>query len=89
MEGTLERKQRLQQGGKKVRDDDDDEEKVTTEPPSAALTLILFSQAASRGWNSYYAVLSSHTMCFFQDGKDALRVGGANESWCVEARRAW
>uniref|UniRef100_A0A3P9JUK8 PH domain-containing protein n=1 Tax=Oryzias latipes TaxID=8090 RepID=A0A3P9JUK8_ORYLA len=46
MEGTLEKKQRLQQGGKK---------------------------AASRGWNSYFAVLSSHTMCFFQDGKDALR----------------
>ncbi|KAF6725602.1 Spectrin beta chain, non-erythrocytic 1 [Oryzias melastigma] len=46
MEGTLERKHRLQPGGKK---------------------------AASRGWNSYHAVLYSHTMCFFQDRKDTLR----------------
>ncbi|KAM9727031.1 uncharacterized protein mymx isoform 1-T1 [Menidia menidia] len=46
MEGTLERKHKLQLGGKK---------------------------AASRGWNSYYAILYRHTLCFFQDRKDTLR----------------
>ncbi|XP_016526690.1 uncharacterized protein mymx isoform X5 [Poecilia formosa] len=46
MEGTLERKHKLQLGGKK---------------------------AASRGWNSYHAVLYRHTLCFFQDRKDTLR----------------
>ncbi|KAM4591138.1 uncharacterized protein mymx isoform 2-T2 [Odontesthes bonariensis] len=46
MEGTLERKHKLQLGGKK---------------------------AASRGWNSYHAVLHRHTLCFFQDRKDTLR----------------
>ncbi|XP_031139979.1 uncharacterized protein LOC116039359 isoform X2 [Sander lucioperca] len=46
MEGTLERKQKLQLGGKK---------------------------AASRGWNSYHAVLYRHTLCFYQDRKDTLR----------------
>ncbi|KAM4729419.1 uncharacterized protein FYW61_009998 isoform 2-T2 [Anableps anableps] len=45
MEGTLERKHKLQLGGKK---------------------------AASRGWNSYHAVLYRHTLCFFQDRKDTL-----------------
>uniref|UniRef100_UPI0037E9515E uncharacterized protein isoform X1 n=2 Tax=Semicossyphus pulcher TaxID=241346 RepID=UPI0037E9515E len=46
MEGTLERKHKLQFGGKK---------------------------AASRGWNSYHAVLHRHTLCFYQDRKDTLR----------------
>uniref|UniRef100_A0A8C4IKA7 PH domain-containing protein n=1 Tax=Dicentrarchus labrax TaxID=13489 RepID=A0A8C4IKA7_DICLA len=46
MEGTLERKHKLQLGGKK---------------------------AASRGWNSYHAVLYRHTLCFYQDRKDTLR----------------
>ncbi|XP_039995004.1 uncharacterized protein LOC120796340 isoform X3 [Xiphias gladius] len=46
MEGTLERKHKLQLGGKK---------------------------AASRGWNSYHAVLCRHTLCFYQDRKDTLR----------------
>ncbi|KAM6915847.1 uncharacterized protein mymx [Xenentodon cancila] len=46
MEGILERKHKLQLGGKK---------------------------AASRGWNSYHAVLYRHTLCFFQDRKDTLR----------------
>ncbi|XP_041865988.1 spectrin beta chain, non-erythrocytic 1 isoform X3 [Melanotaenia boesemani] len=46
MEGTLERKHKLQLGGKK---------------------------AASRGWNSYHAILYRHTLCFFQDRKDTLR----------------
>ncbi|KAM3606718.1 uncharacterized protein V6R79_021938 [Siganus canaliculatus] len=46
MEGTLERKNKLQMGGKK---------------------------AASRGWNSYHAVLYRHTLCFYQDRKDTLR----------------
>jgi len=41
---------------------------------SAAHTLILFSQAASRGWNTYHAVLYRHTLCFYQDRKDTLRV---------------
>ncbi|XP_034040277.1 uncharacterized protein LOC117522969 [Thalassophryne amazonica] len=46
MEGTLERKHKLQLGGKK---------------------------AASRGWNSYHAVLHRHTLCFYLDRKDILR----------------
>uniref|UniRef100_A0A665WM16 PH domain-containing protein n=1 Tax=Echeneis naucrates TaxID=173247 RepID=A0A665WM16_ECHNA len=46
MEGTLERKHKLQLGGKK---------------------------AASRGWNSYHAVLHRHTLCFYQERKDTLR----------------
>ncbi|XP_071337200.1 spectrin beta chain, non-erythrocytic 5 isoform X7 [Trachinotus anak] len=46
MEGTLERKHKLQLGGKK---------------------------AASRGWNSYHAVLYRHTLCFYQERKDTLR----------------
>ncbi|KAM8738079.1 uncharacterized protein mymx isoform 4-T4 [Acanthopagrus schlegelii] len=46
MEGPLERKHKLQLGGKK---------------------------AASRGWNSYHAVLYRHTLCFYQDRKDTLR----------------
>ncbi|XP_070772541.1 uncharacterized protein [Enoplosus armatus] len=46
MEGTLERKHKLQLGGKK---------------------------AASRGWNSYHAVLYRHTLCFYQDRKETLR----------------
>ncbi|XP_063730932.1 uncharacterized protein LOC134858766 isoform X5 [Eleginops maclovinus] len=46
MEGTLERKHKLQLGGKR---------------------------AASRGWNSYHAVLYRHTLCFYQDRKDTLR----------------
>ncbi|XP_047459002.1 uncharacterized protein LOC125018769 isoform X3 [Mugil cephalus] len=46
MEGTLERKHKLQLGGKK---------------------------AASRGWNSYHAVLYRQTLCFYQDRKDTLR----------------
>ncbi|XP_015235074.1 PREDICTED: uncharacterized protein LOC107087815 isoform X3 [Cyprinodon variegatus] len=46
MEGTLERKNKLQLGGKK---------------------------AASRGWNSYHAVLYRQTLCFFQDRKETLR----------------
>lgn len=37
-------------------------------------TVILFSQAASRGWSSYHAVLHRHTLCFYQDRKDTLRV---------------
>lgn len=39
--------------------------------------LILFSQAASRGWSSYHAVLHRHTLCFYQDRKDTLRVSDA------------
>ncbi|XP_034538370.1 uncharacterized protein LOC117811970 [Notolabrus celidotus] len=46
MEGTLERKHKLQFGGKK---------------------------AASRGWNSFHAVLYRHTLCFYQERKDTLR----------------
>ncbi|TNN58097.1 Spectrin beta chain, non-erythrocytic 1 [Liparis tanakae] len=46
MEGTLERKHKLQLGGKK---------------------------AASRGWNSYHAVLYRQTLCFYLDRKDTLR----------------
>lgn len=46
MDGTLERKHKLQLGGKK---------------------------AASRGWNTYHAVLYRHTLCFYQDRKDTLR----------------
>ncbi|KAM9847498.1 uncharacterized protein mymx [Aulostomus maculatus] len=46
MEGSLERKHKLQLGGKK---------------------------AASRGWNSYHAVLYRHTLCFYQERKDTLR----------------
>ncbi|XP_077960140.1 uncharacterized protein mymx isoform X6 [Gasterosteus aculeatus] len=46
MEATLERKHKLQLGGKK---------------------------AASRGWNSYHAVLYRHTLCFYQDRKEILR----------------
>ncbi|KAM8860208.1 uncharacterized protein mymx isoform 6-T6 [Spinachia spinachia] len=46
MEASLERKHKLQLGGKK---------------------------AASRGWNSYHAVLCRHTLCFYQDRKDILR----------------
>lgn len=37
-------------------------------------TVILFSQAASRGWSSYHTVLHRHTLCFYQDRKDTLRV---------------
>ncbi|XP_044070790.1 uncharacterized protein LOC122884657 isoform X3 [Siniperca chuatsi] len=46
MEGMLERKHKLQLGGKK---------------------------AASRGWNSYHAVLYRQTLCFYQDRKETLR----------------
>lgn len=72
MEGTLERKHKLQLGGKKVRKYQHGQQ--TLSPQSAAHTLILFLQAASRGWNSYHAVLHRHTLCFYQDRKDTLRV---------------
>lgn len=32
----------------------------------------------SRGWNSYHAVLYRHSLCFYQDRKDTLRVSTAN-----------
>lgn len=72
MEGTLERKHKLQLGGKKVRTRQHGQQMQS--PQSAAHTLILFSQAASRAWNSYHAVLHRHTLCFYQDRKDTLRV---------------
>lgn len=54
-------------------------------PHSAANTPILFSQAASRGWNSYHAVLYRHTLCFYEERKDTLRVSTewAQLSWFI------
>lgn len=36
--------------------------------------LISPPQAASRGWNSYHAILYRHTLGFYEDRKDTLRV---------------
>lgn len=96
MEGTLERKQKLQLGGKKVRKvllgvKKINKKMITIKPTRSANAkaavsnntdlhcnaLILFSQAASRGWSSYHAVLHRHTLCFYQDRKDTLRVSDA------------
>nr|XP_054605795.1 uncharacterized protein LOC107375418 isoform X3 [Nothobranchius furzeri] len=73
MEGTLERKHKLQLGGKKVRNVESDAVSTRKVPSQLHNALILFSQAASRGWSSYHAVLHRHTLCFFQDRKDTLR----------------
>nr|XP_020456860.1 uncharacterized protein LOC109960822 [Monopterus albus] len=59
MEGTLERKHKLQLGGKKA--------------ASRGGSSYLFSQADCRGWSSYHAVLHRHTLCFYQNRKDTLK----------------
>lgn len=91
MEGTLERKHKLQLGGKKVRKAPFSVKARGTvskckTPQSATHTLILFSQAPSRGWNSYHAVLYRHTLCFYQDRKDTLRVS-SKKKYSKEPRR--
>ncbi|XP_024916830.1 uncharacterized protein mymx isoform X4 [Cynoglossus semilaevis] len=59
MEGTLERKHKLQLGGKKVR--------------KTSISVGASGMAASRGWNSYHAVLFRNTLCFYQDRKETLK----------------
>lgn len=77
MEGTLERKQKLQRGGKKVKRDSFGAEAWRC---SGAHALISLPQASSRGWNCYHAVVSRHTLGFYQNRSSTL--------WVSETRRS-
>lgn len=71
MEGTLERKQKLQLGGKKVKRDSFG---VKAWKCTVAHALISCPQAASRGWSSYHTILYRHTLGFYENRNNTLWV---------------
>ena len=82
MEGTLERKHKLQLGGKKVSERtglflNTYMSHLTHRTVPLIPGLISGLQAASRAWSSHHAVLYRHSLCFYQDRKDTLRVSRA------------